>query len=444
MEANYWYHGQIRKIILHTLRIFSNFYISVGKDENGKDKLRRVPVNFMSTDKSALFQMNNATDAVIESCPKMVLTISEIRPNSDRGYAAPYEPYESEFTEKKWNEETGNYEYDVGNTYSVKRLNPVPIGITFKLYILTTLQTQKFQLFEQIRTLFSPTLELQTSENPLDWTRVTAITLTGINYSSKGTSNLDGTQLDAMDMTFEVNTNLDVPALIDKSNVIETIITNIADAESGSDIYGWEFDDVVRTYYTPHQSSIVVKDNKEVILKPGNYANWYKLFKAYAMPYDATKNNTYLHLKLEDREIVGIAHIDIHDNMKLIWNPDMASLPEPNLDPLTAVIDPHNFTPENVKGERYMIVDELGSGSVKWGQLKDINNNDIQKIDSHCIIEYNGENWVLKTDPSQNPAVYYIKNNDDDSLLTWNDEYQEWVDVINGTYQEGYWRLSQI
>ena len=47
-------------------------------------------------------------------------------------------------------------------------------------------------------------------------------------------------------------------------------------------------------------------------------------------------------------------------------------------------------------------------------------------------------------DPSQNPAEYYVKNNDDGTLLTWNDEYQEWVDVINGTYREGYWRLSQI
>ena len=353
MEANYWYYGQIRKIILHTLRIFSNFYISVGKDKDGKDILRRVPVTFMSTDKSALYQMNNATDTVIEACPKMILTISEIRPNNDRGYAAPYEPYETEITEKRWNEETGNYEYEIGNTYSVKRLNPIPIGLTFKLYILTTLQTHKFQLFEQIRTLFSPTLELQTSENPLDWTRVTAITLTGINYSSRGTSNLDGTQLDSMDMTFDINTNLDVPALIDKSNVIETIITNMADTNNIEDIYGWDFNDVWRTYYTPHESSILVKNNREVILKPGAYPNWYKLFNSYGLKYNQSKNDTYLHCKTEGKEIVGIIHIDTQDEMKLLWNLDEASLPETNLNNLTAVIDPHNFVPEKVIGERY-------------------------------------------------------------------------------------------
>ena len=136
MEANYWYNGQVRKIILHTLRIFSNFCISTGKDKNGKDILRRVPVTFMSSDKSALYQINNATDTVIETCPKMVLTISEIKMNNDWSYAAPYEPYETDVTEKTWNEEKGNYEYSPGNSYSVTRLNPIPIGIVFKLYIL--------------------------------------------------------------------------------------------------------------------------------------------------------------------------------------------------------------------------------------------------------------------------------------------------------------------
>ena len=110
MEANYWYYGQIRKIILHTLRIFSNFHVATGTDKDGKPILRRVPVTFMSTDKSALYQINNATDTIIETCPKMVLTISSIKMNNDRAYNPPHEAFETEITEKRWNEETGNYE----------------------------------------------------------------------------------------------------------------------------------------------------------------------------------------------------------------------------------------------------------------------------------------------------------------------------------------------
>ena len=397
----------------------------------------------MSTDKSALYQINNATDTVIETCPKMVLTISEIRPNSERGYNPGYEPYESELTEKRWNEEKGNYEYKIGNTYSITRFNPIPIGITFKLFILTTLQSQKFQLFEQIRTLFSPTLELQTSENPLDWSRVTAITLTGINYSSKGTSNLESTQLDSMDMTFDVNTNLDVPALINKSNVIETIVTNMMDTNRPEDIYGWEFDDVCRTYYTPHKSSVLIRGNKEVILKPGVYENWYKLFKAYAIPYDSSKNNTYLHIKVDNKELIGVVKVDVHDDMKLIWRIEESLLPQTNLKDLTGIIDPLSYIPQQDKGERYLILNPIGTNTKVWGRLKDDEGNDIEKIDCNCIIEYNGSNWVLKTDPSQHPAEYYVKDSDDGTYWYWDDEYQEWFDMINGTYQEGYWRLSQ-
>ena len=445
MEASYWYHGQVRKIILHTLRLFSNFCISTGKDKDGKDILRRVPVTFMSTDKSALYQINNATDTVIETCPKMVLTISEIRPNNDRGYAAPYEPYETDVTEKVWNEEKGNYEYAPGNSYSVTRLNPIPIGIQFKLYILTTLQRQKFELFEQIRTIFSPTLELQTSENPLDWTRVTAITLTGINYSSKGTSNLESTQLDSMDMTFEVDTNLDAPALIDRSNIIETIVTSIYPTdESVEEIYGWEFDEIFRTYYTPHKSNIIVRDNKFVVLKPGSYANWIKLFNAYGINYNPEKKNTYLHCKIGRKEALGLIDINPLNDMELIWNIEESTLPEPNLQDINGIIDPHNYKPSNIKGERYLILEPLGSNSLNWKQLKDDEGNNITSIDSNCIIEYDGNNWILMTNPSANPLEYYVKDKDDDSLWTWNDEYQCWVDVINGTFREGYWRISQI
>lgn len=445
MEANYWYYGQIRKIILHTLRIFSNFHVATGTDKDGKPILRRVPVTFMSTDKSALYQINNATDTIIETCPKMVLTISSIKMNNDRAYNPPHEAFETEITEKRWNEETGNYEYDIGNTYSVTRFNPIPIGIEFKLFVLTTLQTQKFELFEQIRTLFVPDLELQTSENPLDWTRVTAIVMTGINYSSKGTENLDSKQLDAMDFTFEVNTNLDTPALIDRSNIIETIVATIYPTDQPEEIYGWDFDEIYRTYYTPHKSSILVKDNTKVILKPGAYENWKKLFNAYGIQYIAEKNNTYLHIKIaNNKEVYGTIKFNPNNEMELIWNIEQSSLPQTNLKEIDGIIDPHDYTPNYVNGERYLILSPLGSGSEVWGTLKDENGESLPSIDANCIIEYNGENWILKTNPSQYPQDYYVDDKTDNTLWTWNDEYQCWVDVINGTFREGHWRISQM
>ena len=275
-NVNYWYNAQIRHIILHTVRLFSNFYISDGKDDNGKDILRRIPCTFMSTDKSAAAMITKNTDTIISSAPKMILTIDNIKLNNEKSSGAPYYEYESEMTEKKFNEEIGNYEYEPGDTYHISRLNPVPIGFVFKLYIVTTNYTQKFQLLEQIRALFNPALELQTSENPLDWTRLTAVVMTGLNWTSKGTMNLDSTTLDTMDMTFEVDTNLDLPAIVSHSRIVENIITNMGTGDSMEDIWGWSMEDIIRTYHTPTETSIIVDRENEITLIPNKqYDNWY-------------------------------------------------------------------------------------------------------------------------------------------------------------------------
>ena len=131
-------------------------------------------------------------------------------------------------------------------------------------------------------------------------------------------------------------------------------------------------------------------------------------------------------------------------NGELIWNIEQSSLPQTNLKEIDGIIDPHDYTPNYVNGERYLILSPLGSGSEVWGTLKDENGESLPSIDANCIIEYNGENWILKTNPSQYPQDYYVDDKTDNTLWTWNDEYQCWIDVINGTFREGHWRISQM
>ena len=90
IDTNYWYYGQIRLYILCALRLFQNFHISEGKDENGNDILRRIPCTFMSSDKSVVYMLNNGTDTVLESCPKMILSLSDVKLNNDKISGAPY------------------------------------------------------------------------------------------------------------------------------------------------------------------------------------------------------------------------------------------------------------------------------------------------------------------------------------------------------------------
>lgn len=451
VDVGYWYNAQIRTIILHTQRLFSNFYISNGKKDNGEEDLVRVPCVFMSTDKSAVNLINNNTDTVIESSPKMVLTISELKLNNNLISGSPYYEYISDFNEKKFNESTGNYEYELGNSYEIARLNPLPIGITFKLYILTTMQTHKFQLFEQIRMMFSPTIELQTSENPLDWTRVTALVLTNVNYSSKGTTNLDSSQLDAMDLTFEINTNLDAPALISHNTLVENIITEIGEGNYVEDTLSWGEGDSIRTIHTPSNNFITVQNNNEIVLQPSkDIKNWFQLLKYYGIKYNSRKNNVYVHCLItydnnKKKSIYGTILINDNDPTKATWEFNQELLPSENLQPIDAIINPHEYDPTKEEGTRYLLDESIGNNTYIWGILKDKNGNILNEISANSIIEYKNGFWTLMLDPKEQPAVYYVRDlSDAKYLYSYNEDYDIWYDVINRKYRAGMWRISNI
>ena len=453
-NVNYWYYSQVRTIILHTLRLFSNFRVSEGKDADGNPKLRRIPVVYMSTDKSVLYMLNNASDTVLESCPKMVLAISEIRANEKLQSGSPYYEFSTSFTEKKFDEEIGNYVDEPGDSYTIRRANPVPLGLTFKLYILTSMQDQKFQLFEQIRALFTPTLELQTSENPLDWTRVTAITLTGINWSSKGTTNLDSTQLDAMDMTFEVNTNLDMPSLIQRERMIEEIVNNIGDGSGYEDIISWSTEDVSRTFYSPSNNRIklfVNDDGKQCIqlLQSDKSKTWGELIKLYGIKYSPTDKDIQINCLTSENvdkrnDIKGILNIPNLDSNIAYLDIDKNTLPpDDECIFVDAIIDPTSFQPSEENETMYLIDKEIGSGTKWWGELLNESGEPIDKIDANCIIKKIDGKWVLFADPRKYTGTILLKDRSEPNFIyAYNPEYDIWTDYVNRTYQVGFWRIS--
>lgn len=453
-NVNYWYYSQVRTIILHTLRLFSNFKISEGKDADGNPKLRRIPIVYMSTDKSVVYMLNNASDTVLESCPKMVLTISEIKANERLQSGSPYYEFDTSFTEKKFDEEIGNYVDEVGDSYTIRRANPVPLGITFKLYILTSMQDQKFQLFEQIRALFTPTLELQTSENPLDWTRVTAITLTGINWSSKGTTNLDSSTLDSMDMTFEVNTNLDMPSLIQRERMIEEIVNNIGDGSGYEDIVSWSLEDTSRTFYSPSNNRIKLfvdeNNNQCVQLLPSEKCKtWGELIKLYGISYSPTDKDIKINCLTSDNvdkrnDIKGSVIFTNLDSDIAQYNIDETTLPKDEYCIFVdAIIDPSSFEPAQENETTYLIDKEIGTGTKWWGELLNESGEKIDKIDENCIIKKLNGNWTLFIDPKKYSGTIILKDKSEPKYIyTYNSDYEIWVDYINKTYQVGFWRIS--
>lgn len=458
INTNYWYFGNIRHMILCVLRLFQNFCISQGLDEKGNQVLKRVPVTFMSTDKSVVYMLNNATDTVLQSVPKMILSLSNVKLNNEKISGAPYYEIETSFTEKKFNPDKGNYEYEPGNSYNISRLNPLPIGLEFKLYVLTTMQDQKLQLFEQIRSLFSPTLEIQTSENPIDWSRVTAITLTGLNWTSKGTTNLDGSTLDSMDMTFEIDMNLDMPTIVQKQCMIEQIAERIGDGNSFDDIMGWDLSDTSVIYHNPTKNAVnIFLDEKtgrqKLKLLPSELAKtWYDVFRMYNFDYNPMKQNILVSCSSDSNldkksTIVGpVGAIDKDDPSIICYHINEGTLPEPNLKAVDQIIDPHKFTPSDKIGTRYLVLNEISNCEL-WGTFLNTNGQPLtenEKIDEGSIIELTNNGWMLELNPRIQRGIWFIRDNSEPLYLyTFNNEYNIWTDVINKRYNIGQWRIGQ-
>lgn len=451
VDTNYFYSARIYKLIASTLRLFSDYYIATGVDSEGKPILRRVPVVYMSSDKSALTILNKASASILETLPKMVLALSSVKLNEDQDSGAVYEEDEVEVTEKQWNSEAHEYEYKPGNSYHIRRLNPVPLGLTFTLYILTTTVNQKLQLFEQIRAVYARELDLQTSENALDLCRLSTIRLSDVSWSSRGVSGLDSSQVDSMDMTFEVNAYLDLPALVTRQMMIEKIVTDIHD-----DIPTWSLEDVTRTYHTPNNARLKIYYDEEqqkqfATLLPNNATdNWFDMFKMCNILYNPLDTTVMLHCTSTQNDehnftFKALVHV-LDSKPDTAWiEIDEDSLPSTNVKNVEAIIDPHHYNPESTTNMRYLLDKDLPLMTSLFGTIQTMDGHPYlyDPIPEGSIIEWYNGNWCVSLNPKLNNASYFLRNNETPQYLyTFNNTYQIWVDAINATYSPLMWKLS--
>lgn len=456
VDVSYWYSGRLVNLIRQTLRVFSNYQISIGKDEDGNPILKRVPVAFMSTDKSALALLNKNSDSTLQSYPKMILAISRIGMGKEINSGAAYENVEDSVTEKYFNEKTGEYEYKVGESYNVTRLNPVPMTIDFTLYIVTTMQSQKFQLFEQLRAVFNQPLDVQTSENALDLSRLSSLTLTDINWSSRGTSNLDSSQIDTMELHFQMKTTLDLPALVQRQSLLKSIGINLGES-SDEDLF--ELEELKSIVYSPSNTKIEVfydtttkQQIAEVVQNSDKIKTWHDIFNQNKILYNPLSPDTVLICDSsanKEHPFSFKANLVINESKptQAILTINEDTIPSINVPNVSAVIDPHNYpNPNKTVGERYLITERIPSTTNLWGEIvmPDGEKMPYDSVEPESIIEYTQQGWALSLSPSISPAVYFMRDDSNPQYLyTYNIENKFWVDAINKKYLPSFWHITQ-
>jgi len=227
----FFYDEQIRRFLLQFARIFSNFDVEYGRDEEGTNHtLIRVPVKYGDWSRQAQTVLNNNSASTMPSTPMMTFYITALdydrpriqEPNFISTIAVRQRTYDSN---------TDTYETTQGNAFTIDRLMPVPYKLTINLDIWTSNTNQKMQLLEQILVLFNPALEIQGTDNYIDWTSLSVCELQSTKWSSRlvpvGTDN----PIDISTLTFTLPIWISSPAKVKKLGVVERIVARVFDAQ---------------------------------------------------------------------------------------------------------------------------------------------------------------------------------------------------------------------
>ena len=142
---------------------------------------------------------------------------------------------------------------------------PSPYKLTLNADIWTTSNDQKLQLFEQIAVFFTPSFEIQTTDNYLDWTSLSTVRLDDVNWTSRQIPQGVTEDIDIMTMSFDTPIWITPPAKVKKLGVITKIISNIfASSAQGT---------IANVYSQAGAADVFsnISPDTTVTITPGNY-----------------------------------------------------------------------------------------------------------------------------------------------------------------------------
>ena len=459
----FFYDEQIRRFLLQFARIFSNFQVEYGRNEEGTDHtLIRVPVRYGDATRQAqtILQENSASG--MPATPIMTFYISGLDYDRPR-MQEPYFVSKINVRQRTYDDVTNSYETTQGNAFTIERLMPVPYKLTLKLDIWTSNTNQKMQILEQMLVLFNPSLEIQSTDNYIDWTSLSIVELESTQWTTRvipqGTEN----PIDIATLTFALPIWISSPAKVKKLGVVERIIAQIFDAQGDASNAVLDNDLLLgtRQVITPYSYQVLLIGNRLQALKqseivqppntslapptsPDSDLMWPAIVGMYGV---LRPGISYVRLEQEDDiEVIGTVAYDPTDNRFLLFNVDADTLPANTLAPVDAVINPLLSGPNDgldssLLGQRYLLTEDTGSydsttSPVAWqgenGQPLVATAND--------IVEFDGVQWVVAFDSTSSPVnIQYVTNITTGIQYKWIDN--TWVKSYQGLYPGGQWNL---
>lgn len=484
----FFYDGQIRRYITQTIRVFSNFVV-----QYGDGSLHQIPVVYGDQERQVASIIKNNTENKVNPVPRIAVYVKELK--LDRNRLAD-SSYVGKVNIRERNISNGTYTSGQGRNYTIERIMPTPFELQMKIDIWASSTEQKLQILEQILVLFNPSLDLQTTDNYIDWTSLTVLNLNDINWSSRTVPVGNDSPIDVATITVETPIWLSPPVKVKHLGVIKKIITSFYNDSNTSPtgyIDGLGIDPafsgttslaslLTQTVTTISDFGIQVYNGQAKILgatenvvprdpsidisvKQGPPINWHELFNQYPGQYTAGSSRLYL-MQPSGSEIIGTVALNPVDDTILTINWDLDTLvtntgidssgfldtdvthynPESSYranSPGTfdAIINPQTYNPGTVAaGTRFLLIDDIGDAasitagnhSSTWGTLL---------AKANDIIEYTGSAWHVIFHADQETTTMIWQTNIYTGVqYLWNGI--SWVKSFEGEYKAGQWRLE--
>ena len=472
----WFYDGQIRRYLAQTIRVLSNFTVKYGDGT-----LVRIPVMYGDQDRQVASIVRGNSENKINSVPRIAVYIGALDIDHNRlgdsTFVGKVHVREREINDSDPNNPV--YTTGQGRNYTVERLMPTPFKLTIKCDIWSANTDQKLQILEQMLVLFNPSLELQTTDNYIDWTSLSVLNLNNILWSSRTVPMGVETPIDIATLTLESPIWISPPVKVKHLGVITKIITSLHQGSQSDNTY---IDGLGQPLVSPEVSMstllarevvTISKYNIEVyggqatllpldaVLSPreptldipiryGSSVNWQEVIDQYPGKFTAGSSTLYLS-QPDGTEVIGTVAISPLDPTILTVNWDVDTghwdddLPSPgdrdanggrSLGTFDAIIDPtkvypgHGMTGETA-GDRFLIVEDIRRDTDAWGDFIAYAND---------IIEYDGSAWNVIFSAHEPDQNIYQTNIYTGVQYVWNNVM--WSKSFEGEYKAGSWRLE--
>lgn len=465
------------------MRIFIGF-----KYQAGDGTQISAPVLYGDMTRQVGAMIRDNSENKLPSVPRIACYITGIEMDTSR-LSDPTFVSKINIRERRYTEDQDgmrDYQNIQGGNYTVERLMPTPFKLSMKADIWTSNTDQKLQFFEQISVLFNPSLEIQTTDNYIDWTSLSVVNIKNLQFSSRTIPQGADSEIDIMSMEFDMPIYISPPAKVKKLGIVRSVLYNIF-AEDGNlvDLENLIYNQgsgnafLASDRYSvllfkadngqPYDYELILIGLEQAVLaaglekptKTGSPIDWNSLLENEG---GHTNSSQIYFLQSSGYYMYGTFAVNPLDPSIIIVTFDQDTIPS-NTDisstvsgltargTIDAIIDPYKHNPVGVfvgqanipLGLRYLILDDVNTSAIRDSTQVPYDGPDGWKnldgsdplILANSIVEWNGVAWVTIWDPTTAEIPTYMQNLRTGIRYRWDGE--QWLKSFEGEFAPGTW-----